>query len=64
MAGRTLVVESITVEAAGSGHEQMRSSSAGSADECGTKTMDNRRVFFTDEWIDTPCYDRDALLPA
>jgi 5-oxoprolinase (ATP-hydrolysing) len=63
MAGRALVVESITVEAAGAGHEHARSANPAPAASGAPKPMDQRRVFFTDEWIETSCYDRDALQP-
>jgi 5-oxoprolinase (ATP-hydrolysing) len=63
MSGRALIVESITVEAAGAGYEHVPAAVPSMETNAAAKTMDHRRVFFTDEWIETPCYDRDALLP-
>jgi len=63
MAGRALVIESITVEAAGAGYERATSAAATASTSDSPKVMDRRRVYFTDQWLETPCYDRDALLP-
>src|SRR4030095_5725269 len=49
--------------AAGAGHEQTLSAAPAASASDAPKPMDKRRVFFTDEWIETPCYDREALLP-
>jgi 5-oxoprolinase (ATP-hydrolysing) len=63
MAGRALVIESITVEAAGAGYEQAPSAVPAALVNDAPKPVDRRPVFFTDQWIETPCHDRDALLP-
>jgi 5-oxoprolinase (ATP-hydrolysing) len=63
MSGRALVIESITVEAAGAGYERAPSTVPVAAASGLAKPMDSRRVYFTDGWIETPCYDRDVLLP-
>ncbi|MET0534329.1 MAG: hydantoinase B/oxoprolinase family protein, partial [Steroidobacter sp.] len=63
MAGRALVVESISVEAIGAGHEATRSTAQPQASAELPRPIDTRRVFFVDAWIQTSCFDRDGLLP-
>ena len=65
MSGRSLVIESISVEAIGAGYDatSRRGRRSPRSEGEGKTTLDTRRVFFDGRWHQTPCYERDELSP-
>ena len=61
MPERRLVIESISAEAVGKTHESW--AKAQPTPNRPTMAPTTRRVFFGDQWYDTPFFDRDALQP-
>jgi 5-oxoprolinase (ATP-hydrolysing) len=62
MSGRTLVIESISVEAIGRSYESARNVSR-DASSVLPQPIDTRPVYFTDAWQPTPFYERTSLQP-
>jgi 5-oxoprolinase (ATP-hydrolysing) len=61
MPERRLVIESISAEAVGKTHESWAKAQPTTTRP--TMAPTTRRVFFGDQWHDTPFFDRDALQP-
>src|SRR5690606_35927582 len=61
MAGRALIVESISVEAVGEASGAVETEQTTIARQSALEPTTRRRVFF-DDWHETPFYDRDALI--
>lgn len=63
MAGRALVIESMSVEAIGASHQSpARADNVASAATLPTP-IDSRPVYFEDSWHPTPFFERASLLP-
>jgi 5-oxoprolinase (ATP-hydrolysing) len=61
MSGRTLLVESISVEASGAGYATTRPLMTQPASSGPPVPIDNRRMFFDGQWTMTACFDRETL---
>ncbi|HEX7013082.1 MAG TPA: hydantoinase B/oxoprolinase family protein [Steroidobacteraceae bacterium] len=62
MAGRALIVESISVEAVGEASSARETAQTTISRSGALEPTTHRRVFFGD-WCETPFYDRDSLIP-
>ncbi|MGH8186253.1 MAG: hydantoinase B/oxoprolinase family protein, partial [Steroidobacteraceae bacterium] len=63
MPERPLVIESISVEGVGITHAPAATAAPAAQREGAVQPITTRRVFFEQQWRDTPFFDREALQP-